>query len=294
VAPLSRPDVATPATRDQAGLQYWLEQMLDDHRREMRGEFEAVVSRVLREQAAAGPPLATTKGVPLRSLLTGLLVLTLVALTALSFRRELDAQSGWRSAIEQNASLLAMLGSREARPVAVGDTATQGSDPHRFTGFVAALEWGINQSAVYPPGDEPFGDMRLQMLQGLLERLTALGFAGTVMLDSHVGDFCYMAGADDTLVLAPDDLPADRCQRIGLPPEEARLVSAGESVLFANFLESRAGDTAVRVELVPHGDVAPVAPYPPDAQGVTAGEWNRIARQNNRVTVTLLTDNGPP
>ena len=87
---------------------------------------------------------------------------------------------------------------------------------------MTALEWGVNQSAVYPPGDEPFGASGCEMLRGLLERLTALGFTGTVRLDSHVGDFCYVAGADDTLVLAPDDLPADRCERIGLPADEAR------------------------------------------------------------------------
>jgi len=38
----------------------------------------------------------------------------------------------------------------------------------------------------------------------------------------------------------------------------------------------------------------PAVPYPPDPQGLTAGEWNLVARQNNRVSVTLLADNSAP
>jgi hypothetical protein len=97
-----------------------------------------------------------------------------------------------------------------------------------------------------------------------------------------------VTGAADALTVAPDDLAAERCERIGLPADEARRASARESVAFANFLGTRPGDAAVRIEIVSHGNSSPTVPYPPGPQGLTAGDWNVVARQNNRVNVTLL------
>jgi len=148
----------------------------------------------------------------------------------------------------------------------------------------------VNQSAAFAHGAEPFGAARLDMLRGLLDRLAALGFTGTVRLDSHVGDFCYLPGPENTWLVAPDDLPAERCERIGLGADEARAAAARESVAFANFVASRSTDPVLRIEVVPHGNSQPAVPYPVGANGVTAGEWNDVARQNQRVTVTLLPD----
>jgi 2-keto-3-deoxy-galactonokinase len=39
---------------------------------------------------------------------------------------------------------------------------------------------------------------------------------------------------------------------------------------------------------VAHGSAQPVVPYPALLAGLTAGEWNAVARQNNRVNITLL------
>ena len=50
----------------------------------------------------------------------------------------------------------------------------------------------------------------------------------------------------------------------------------------------RAADPALRIEVVPHGSAQPAVPYPALLAGLTAGEWNAVARQNNRVNITLL------
>jgi hypothetical protein len=225
-----------------------------------------------------------------------LLVLALGAVAGIFFWLHLDTQEKWRAAVAQNAQLMSALNARRELASAAATTTVRQLDAERdevsgrFGDFVTALEWGVNQSAVYPPGTEPFGAQRLETLRGLLDRLAALGFTGTVRLDSHVGDFCYAAGAEDKLSIADDDLPAERCARIGLPAEEARAASARESVAFANFLSTRSGDRAVRVEVSPHGNAQPAVPYPPGPEGLTAGDWNVVARQNNRVDVTLVPD----
>ncbi len=215
-------------------LECWLHGVLDDHRRSIHHEMDACMARVLRERPPQPP--APARSPALRVLLGALLVLNLVALVGLVFRREADAESRWRTAVEQNAGVLAALNSRnEARPLAAGDDRARpaATEPtaRRLSGFVAALEWGVNQSAAYPPGAEPFDGTRLQTLQGLLERLPALGFAGTVRLDSHVGDFCYVAGAGRYACAGAGRAPggalrahrAARPTRPGSCPRESRL-----------------------------------------------------------------------
>lgn len=282
--------------RDWTDLHRWLQEMFEHQGHEIRQDIETTVVRVLREQPApAARPDPPPSPVPQRrSSLTTALLLVLTGLAGLFLWLHLDTQQKWRAAVEQNASLMATLtAGRAAAGIVTVDAAQelaaerdQMSD--RYADFVAALEWGVNQSASYPAGTEPFGSQRLEMLKGLLDRLAELGFTGTVRLDSHVGDFCYVTPAPGTLAPAPDDLPADRCERIGLSADEARAASARESVAFANFLLTRAADGAVRIEVVPHGNTMPALPYPAGTAGLTAGEWNAIARQNNRVTVMLL------
>ncbi len=305
-APESTPAADTPAgtrrdmaaainARDWTDLHRWLQEMFEHHGQEIRADVEATVSRVLREQSGTRDNVPAPAAAS-RSALTTLLLVALAALAGVFFWLHLDTQRKWRAAVEQNVSLMASLTSRRAvASTAASDTAQQlaavrDQASSRFGEFVAALEWGVNQSAAYPPGAEPFGGQRLETLKGLLDRLAELDFTGTVRLDSHVGDFCYVTGAGDALIAAPDDLPAERCERIGLPAEESRHASARESVAFATFLGTRSGNAAVRIEIIPHGNTTPAVPYPPGPQGLTAGEWNAIARQNNRVSVTLLPD----
>jgi CheY-like chemotaxis protein len=291
------PQAAGVTAAARSDLELWVQSLLAHQAQEIRAEVEAAVARALREHDAArevaeAPP-ATRPG-HRRTGAFLLLVLALAAATATFFFLNLDAQRKWRSAVEQNASLMAALASRRNNAAAsVSQSArdvasTRDAVADRYADFVGALEWSVNQAGTYPPGGEPFGAQRLETLRGLVERLTALGFTGTVRLDGHVGDFCYTAGADDTLVLAPDDLPADRCERIGLPPDEARAASARQSVAFASYLGSRAVDPALRIEVVAHGDTLPAVAYPSALEGVTAGDWNAVARQNNRVSISLL------
>jgi hypothetical protein len=62
-------------------------------------------------------------------------------------------------------------------------------------------------------------------------------------------------------------------------------------VAFASFLAARPPDAAVRIEVIPYGNLRPAVPYPASPIGLTAAEWNQVARQNNRVNVTLVPDN---
>ena len=289
-----------PAAGPPAGhgdLELWVQSLLAHQAQELRAGLQDAVARALREHDMARTPAAPPASWPMRPRAGAflLLVLVLVAIAATFALLNIDVQQKWRSAVEQNAGLMAALNVRraatatavdgQARAAPVPDAAAE-----RFADFLGALEWSVNQAAPYPPGREPFDGQRLEVVRGLVERLAALGFTGTVRLESHMGDFCYVPGADGAPVLAPDDLPAERCARIGPTPEEARSASGRQSVAFANYLASHAADPALHIEILARGTSRPAVPYPPTVAGISAGEWNAIARQNNRVSVSLLPD----
>ena len=96
---------------------------------------------------------------------------------------------------------------------------------------------------------------------------------------------------DASWKLAPEELPMTRCDRLGLSASEARAESARQSVAFANYLaDPTVNGGAIRIETDAFGNAEPLIPYPATTDGVTAGEWNRAARANQRVEVRLLAD----
>lgn len=289
--------VHSPA--DWSDLHRWLQEMLADHNRTLRTDLEATVRQALaghpENPAAEISPAGRKLQLPFWP--AGALVAILAVVAAVFFWLHLDSETRWRAVARQNLGLVRALGEQQAGktlvsgPVLPAISAAAPAAADRSAGIAAALEWSVNQAASYPPDDLPLGDTRLEMLKGLLERLDALGFRGTVRLESHVGDFCMRRTGDASWKLAPDELPVSRCDRLGLPASEARSESGRQSVAFANFLADPAINSGpVRIETEAFGNTEPRVPYPVLADDVTAGEWNRAARANQRVEIRLLAD----
>jgi CheY-like chemotaxis protein len=280
------------SARDWGELHQWLQEMFEHLGQDLRVDIETSVQRLFAERDAGQAPPRK------RAVVLPTVALAMAGVAAVFFWLHLDTQRKWQAAVEQNIGLMAALNSRRGDVAEETGASARVPDPPRDVqpgrdrNFLAALEWGVNQSGTYPPDQPPLGDERLESLTGLLQRLTQLGFTGTVQINTYIGEFCYANSGTENFALAADDLPAERCDRIGLTPEEARSVSARQSVAFANFLQSRDRAAPIRVLVEPHGSGAPLVPYPALAQGITAGEWNRIARQNNRVTFRIMPDRG--
>ncbi len=284
------------APADWSDLHRWLQEMLADHNRALRADLETTVSRVLGEHLPTDWLARGTVLPPPRMPFwpAGALIATLAAVAATFVWLHLDSEEKWRAAARQNIGLLSELNARRTSDVVEATTEVARRDqppvpkPDWPAGVAAALEWSVNQGASYPPDALPFDDVRLEKLTGLLDRLRALDFRGTVRLDSHVGDFCQRRTRDEAWEIAADDLLASRCDRMGLLPEEARAESSRQSVAFANYLaELAVSGGPIRVELEPFGNARPLAPYPAATAELTAGEWNQVARQNQRVEVKL-------
>lgn len=139
-------------------------------------------------------------------------------------------------------------------------------------------------SETVPYGEAPLSGARLERLRDMLAQLRANGFKGKVKIATFVGEFCLTGNGIEGYSMATDDLPVKKCDLVGNPFEDSLPSAQRQSLAFANLMSSLRPDGGLTVE-VAHEGRRPSVPYPTADQlvRITAGEWNRIAAQNNRV-----------
>lgn len=155
-------------------------------------------------------------------------------------------------------------------------------------GLLDTIAWALNQHGQYGFNDEPLGDARLAQLRELIARLAAAGFQGNVRLETHVGEFCLVRDELGSLRLPDDGLSINRCEVVSYPPAQAVQFGQRQSPAFARYLAERRPGNPIQITVVSHGTNRPQADYPDLASIQTAGDWNQIARLNQRVEITLL------
>ena len=190
------------------------------------------------------------------------------------------AQQGQQASDAIQASLLDQLNNQE--------TSARLQSQQLFS----SIAWALNLGSAYDMQQVAFSDQRLSMVQGLLTRLSALGFAGTVQLESHVGDFCLAGDEVNGYRIANDGRMAVDCNLIGHPQYQLPNLGERQSIGFANFMASSplVNDTGIRIDLVNYQNSRPRLTYPPVDPGVSAVDWNTIAAANHRIEVTLIPD----
>ncbi len=153
------------------------------------------------------------------------------------------------------------------------------------------IEWALNQAGRYDYGEIPLSGDRVELLRGLLAQLAAMKFVGTVQLETHVAEFCLIAGDSGSgWRLADPGLPVTECAVIGQPPEQSLALSEQQSLEFTELLTSSpflAANQDIRLEIVALGASSPIFDYPAD-NVETAGDWNTVAQRNHRVRFRLL------
>ncbi len=140
-----------------------------------------------------------------------------------------------------------------------------------------------------PYGETPLDKARLDRLRGLAATLEAQRFKGRIRVEAFVGDFCLTGNAGEGYSIADTDLPSQKCDLVGNPFEDSLSPAQHQSVDFANFaatLRQRTGG-AIVVEVVTAGRRSQIA-YPEQGEKATAGEWNAVAAQNNRVEFRVV------
>lgn len=293
----SRPTQAPTVGEIETAIRAAMGPVLKEHAGEMRrfvlAAFEAFARRLTAQGKQETPP-ATVEQVepvieapeapkesrwPLAAAVAALALLPTIVLGVLYTRtldstRELMRSNARMAAVveEQQAQLAALQQSLQAR------TATLASATGPSPGAV--------ESEMVPYGEAPLAGARLERLRQMIDDLKAGGFRGRIKVATYVGDFCLTGNGIEGYSMATDDLPARRCDLRGNPFDDSLTPAQRQSLGFANLVSSIRKDMgdALSIE-VAHGGRQAKTPYPGAGQlaTTTAGEWNRIAAQNNRV-----------
>jgi len=152
------------------------------------------------------------------------------------------------------------------------------------------LQWASNRGTEFQYGENPYDDFRIVWLSDLVQQLTKAGFQGVVNLQAHFGDFCLTRGETGTPVLAKDQLPFSECLFSSKTEGKGFAQVSYQTIGFANFINSYSVEEGGAVEIFVDADAQgePIVPYPEPYSVKTAGEWNRVAAQNQRIQVSLF------
>jgi CheY-like chemotaxis protein len=290
----------------QGGLRQSLHQLVRDQlaeqRRFMLATFEAFARRMGSEvkdgiaKAAAQPAVEPVVPPPPPTpwwpvVLTALLavvpavVLGFLYWQSLQSQGELAAQvADLRTQVEAVARQAASR--REAVAPAVAPEAAMalapGTQPAVAPSGPVAVEY-------VPYGETPLANARLDRLRGLADTLEERQFQGRIVIEMFTGDFCLTGSAGEGFTVASPQLPTQKCDLVGNPFDDSLSPAQRQSVAFANFalmLRQRTAG-AISVDIVNGGRRAPVG-YPEQGEGSTAGDWNKVAEQNNRVEFRVV------
>lgn len=241
---------------------------------------------VVIEEATPAAASAASPRWPLAAALAALALLPTIVLAVL-YMRTLESttdmmQSNARlaSVVEEQQSQLATLQASLKALASAGENG--GSDT--VTGTLV-------ESEPVPYGEAPLAGTRLERLREIVNKLRATGFNGRVRVTTYVGEFCLTGNGIEGYSMAAEDLPTKRCDMVGNPFDESLTTAQRQSVGFANLISTiaqQSGDT-LAIE-VAYAGRRPSVPYPEGERlnRATAGEWNRIAAQNNRVEFAAI------
>jgi len=225
------------------------------------------------------PSARTPSRWPLMAFVVAVALLPTCVLAVLFMRM----QDSTRALMQSNAHLASVVEEQQSQLFALQQAATAAaSNP---AGDAAAVADKTERVTV-PYGEAPLSGSRLERLRAMLDELRSAGFKGRIRATSYAGDFCLTGNGIEGYSMAADDLPVKRCDLIGNPFDDSLTTAQRQSLAFANLVSSlpQQSGGALRVEVGSPSHNAVVA-YPEGEAlaKTTAGEWNRIAAQNNRV-----------
>ncbi len=262
-------------------------------RRYIASSIEVLTRKVAAETRQATAPVESSETVlpvveppapPLASRWPAFAAITIVALVPAIILGVLYArmQESIQSLMQANAHLASIVEEQQAQ-LTVLQQATRAASANPVAAATPPVPGQVDQ---VPYGEPPMSGTRLEHLRAMVDELRAGGFKGRVRASSFVGEFCLTGNGIEGYSMAADDLPVKRCDLIGNPFDDALTSAQRQSLAFANLVASLPKETsnALTVE-VTHGGRSPAVPYPEGEAlaKATAGEWNRIAAQNNRV-----------
>jgi len=140
-----------------------------------------------------------------------------------------------------------------------------------------------------PYGAEALGGSRLDVIRQMLDGLVTDHVSGVVQIRTFAGRFCLKGDPVNGYALASGKTPFAQCDVVGNPADDALPPAQRMPLALANLIagirDSTHGTLDVETSV---GDPATLrTPYPPVTDELTAGEWNRAGKANNRVEILV-------
>lgn len=267
-------------------------------RRDLLDSYEAIAARVAEEIApdededeiAPSGKLSAISG-------TALVLLGLAALTFAYLYWQAESrwqqESGARSELADKLIESQRLSADGTLAMQASLSESQNQLNATYDEALSLIQWALNDKAQYRWNETALGDNLALQMEELIRRLDAIGFVGTILVQTHVGEFCVASDAQGDAVLPPADSAITACNQIGQSPASAEQAGSEQSVAFANLLETAGERTDGRISLGVStlGNSEPRFGYPPLTEDLTVGDWNQIAARNHRIELELI--NGP-
>jgi CheY-like chemotaxis protein len=282
-----------------------LESTLRNHDADLRrfvvGSLDTLANRLLGDirnlvgetpaQPQMPPPAARP---PYLWMGLALLVLGTGLALAVLHQRALEANRASAARVQElqgaNMALTAELKQLRELEASHEQAARQASQP-LMGGAVAVTSAGSFAPLVEPVpyGEIPLASGRFDALRELLDELEARSFKGSVEVRSYSGRFCVVGNTAEGFALAPEDLPASKCDVIGNPFQDSLSPAQRQSLAFANLTSSVRQRSAGVIKVAVMDPVADASrDYPREGEPATAGRWNEIAARHNRVEFLVV------
>jgi CheY-like chemotaxis protein len=208
------------------------------------------------------------------------IVLAVLYANTLDLQRELNASRTQLASlvVEQQSQIATLQQSLDARNAAT-------STPNILAAATPVTAAKVTAEIV-PYGEAPLAGSRLDHLRELLSNLKSDGFRGKVKVAAYVGEFCLTGNGLQGYSIAQEDIPAKSCDLFGNPFDDSLSSAQKQSLAFANLVSTVRQETHNKLTIeVAYGGRQPSVPYPQrdNSERLTAGDWNKVAMQNNRV-----------
>lgn len=154
--------------------------------------------------------------------------------------------------------------------------------------LVSMVMWALDTDLTFDYNEPPLAEERILKLNNFVYKLASAGYSGNVYINVHFGNFCLQQRTDGSWVPADDDTPLSEC----IFTEDVITdfqISDYLSLAYMNFEQNvpNISRNAIDVQINTSGLASPRRDYPAADAAVNAKLWNRIARENNRISLNF-------
>lgn len=220
---------------------------------------------------------------------SSLLVLIFIGLGLIAWEL-FDSKRDVKDIKQQYAQLVALNKDNQAQITSLTEFLSAQELEHGLDGVdpavMDALSWALDNNLQFEFDAQPLSESQMLKVNALIYQLAAAGFTGLAELDIHFGNYCVVMNTAGEWVLAAPDTAISKCTFVS---DLNREYNIGDylSMPYLGFEQNAQPivEGKISVSLIVSGLSNPRVVYPEANPPLTAGEWNAIAQQNNRVSI---------